>query len=181
MRFRIRGVPVIIDYYFVAVLTLTLVVFKNESILMCFIFCVLHELGHLAAMSFFGEKARSVTLGYFGMRIDCGVCFLPKLPKIVIAAAGPFVNLILAFACRIFEFDEAALVNLGLTVFNLLPVGMFDGGRILSVFMSERTLRIIGIAVGIVLSAFGAFTAIYTRSNFMILVVSLYVLIGVIK
>ena len=50
MRLRIRGVPVIIDYYFIAVLTLMLVVFKNENILMCFVFCILHELGHLTAM-----------------------------------------------------------------------------------------------------------------------------------
>lgn len=181
MKLRIRGVPVTIDYYFIAVLTLTLVVFENESILICFVFCVLHELGHLAAMAFFGEKARSVTLGYFGMKIDCGVSLLPKLPEIVIAAAGPFVNLAVMIICRFFELDEAARINLGLCVFNLLPVGMLDGGRILSALVSERTLRIIGVTVGVIICVLGAVTAIYTRSNFIILIVSLYVLIGAIK
>lgn len=181
MRFRIRGVPVIIDYYFIAVLTLMLVVFKNENILLCFLFCILHELGHLAAMAFFGEKARSITLGYFGMRIDCGARILPKISETVIAAAGPTVNLLLMLLCRVFKLDGAAQINLSLAIFNLLPVSLLDGGGILSAFVSERALRIIGIAVGILLSFIGAATAIYTRSNFLILVVSLYVLIGAIK
>ena len=34
MRFKIRGVPLIIDYYFVAMLTLMLVVFRNVNILL---------------------------------------------------------------------------------------------------------------------------------------------------
>ncbi len=181
MRFHIRGVPVIINYYFIAVLTLMLVVFKNENILMCFLFCIFHELGHLAAMTFFGEKARGITLGYFGMRIDCGTKIMPKVSEIVIAAAGPIVNLILMFFCRLFLLDEAAQINLTLALFNLLPVSMLDGGRILSPFVTERTMKIIGITVGIILSFFGALVAIYTRSNFIILVVSLYVLIGAIK
>ncbi len=181
MRFRIRGVPVIIDYYFIAVLTLMLVVFKNENILMCFLFCIFHELGHLAAMTFFGEKARSITLGYFGMRIDCETRIMPKIPEIVIAAAGPIVNLILMIFCRLYKFDEAAQINFSLALFNLLPVSMLDGGRILSPFVTERTMRNIGITFGVILSLLGAIVAIYTRTNFLILVVSLYVLIGAIK
>ena len=58
---------------------------------------------------------------------------------------------------------------------------VLDGGRIISPFVTERTMKIIGITVGIILSFFGALVAIYTRSNFLILVVSLYVLIGAIK
>ena len=80
-----------------------------------------------------------------------------------------------------FLLDEAAQINLTLALFNLLPVSMLDGGRILSPFVTERTMKIIGITVGIILSFFGALVAIYTRSNFIILVVSLYVLIGAIK
>ena len=96
MKFRIKGVHLIIDYYFIAVLTLSLVVFRNESILMCFAFCILHELGHLTAMLLFGERVKKITLGYFGMKIDCSGTIMPVLSETVIAAAGPTVNLILA-------------------------------------------------------------------------------------
>lgn len=181
MRLRIRGVPVVIDYYFIAVLTLMLVVFENENIPTCFLFCVLHEFGHLAAMIFFGEKARQITLGYFGMRIDCGARLIPRPREIVIAAAGPCVNLLLFGVCRLLGLETAALTNFGLAVFNLLPVGVLDGGRILSNLVSERIMRTVGIALGIVLSLVGAAVAIYTRKNFTVLVVSLYVLIGAIK
>lgn len=135
----------------------------------------------MAAMTFFGEKARSITLGYFGMRIDCETRIMPKIPEIVIAAAGPIVNLILMIFCRLYKFDEAAQINFSLALFNLLPVSMLDGGRILSPFVTERTMRNIGITFGVILSLLGAIVAIYTRTNFLILVVSLYVLIGAIK
>ena len=42
-------------------------------------------------------------------------------------------------------------------------------------------MRAVGISVGVVLCFIGAVTAIYTKSNFLILIVSLYVLIGAIK
>ena len=85
------------------------------------------------------------------------------------------------FIQGLFKLDEAAQINLSLAVFNLLPVTMLDGGKILSSFVTERTIRIIGITIGIILSFLGAAVAIYTRRNFLILVVSLYVLIGAIK
>lgn len=181
MRIKIRGVTLIINYYFIAVLTLMLVVFRNESILLCFVFCILHELGHLTAMFFLGERVRDITLGYFGMRIDCGGRIMSRLHETLIAAAGPAVNLILAFVCRIMNFDEAFGMNIGLAAFNLLPVSMLDGGRILSSFAGDRIVKNVGIAVGIFLCALGTAAAVYTKNNFLILIVSLYVLIGAIK
>lgn len=181
MRLKIGKTSLIIDYYFIAVLTLMLVVFRNESILRCFLFCVLHEVGHLTAMFIFGERVRSVHLGYFGMKIDCGDRILPAGRETVIALAGPAVNLILAAMFLLFGFNADFSVNIALAVFNLLPVKMLDGGRILALFLSPRAMRAVGIAAGVLMSLLGAAVAIYTKSNYIILIVSLYILIGAVK
>lgn len=181
MKLKIGKTSLIIDYYFIAVLTLMLVVFKNESILRCFFFCVLHELGHLTAMFAFGERVRSVRLGYFGMKIDCGDRILPAGRETVVALAGPTVNLVLAAVCRLLGFNEAFSVNVALAVFNLLPVKMLDGGRILALFLSPGAMRAVGITVGALMSLIGAAVAIYTKNNYIFLIVSLYILIGAIK
>lgn len=72
MRLKIGETTLIVDYYFVAPAALMLIVLQREEILLCMLFCVLHELGHLSAMLAFGQKPLSVELGYYGMRINCG-------------------------------------------------------------------------------------------------------------
>jgi Zn-dependent protease len=74
-----------------------------------------------------------------------------KLGVIVVSLAGPISNLILAFLATvvwivfaagnyylIFAMQMLAFLNLGLAVFNLIPIPPLDGSRILSVFLSER-------------------------------------------
>lgn len=181
MSFKIGNTEISIDYYFVAILTLMLVVFKKNSISMCFISCLMHEAGHLIAIKLCGARTRRLSLGYFGMKIDYNSGIISNRSEIFIAFAGPVVNLIFAVIFGLFNFDEAMRINLGLALFNILPVEMLDGGRILCNLLSMRTMRTIGISTGAVMSFVGAIVAIYTKSNFTILIVSLYVLIGSIR
>lgn len=74
-----------------------------------------------------------------------------KLGVVIVSLAGPISNLILAFIATvvwivfaagnyylIFAMQMLAFLNLGLAVFNLIPIPPLDGSRILSVFLSER-------------------------------------------
>jgi Zn-dependent protease/CBS domain-containing protein len=128
------------------------------NVLLVFTIVVLHELGHALAARHYGVATRDITLLPIG-----GVARLERIPKepkqeLVIAAAGPAVNLVLAlligggllltgglgpltdlggFVVSDPSFDLRRLaarlvgINVWLLVFNLLPAFPMDGGRVL--------------------------------------------------
>ncbi|MBX7077864.1 MAG: site-2 protease family protein [Nannocystaceae bacterium] len=129
-----------------------------------FTIVVLHELGHALAARRYGIVTRDITLLPIG-----GVASMERLPEdprqeLVVAFAGPAVNVVLALV-----FGALALalglplsagplapgaaplgqgmvvqlfwVNVSLAVFNLLPAFPMDGGRVLRALLSLRLGR----------------------------------------
>lgn len=176
MTFRIKSTAVEVNFWFAAVLTF-LLLFTGNGAAGCFLLCMLHESGHLAAMLFFGSVPRKLELGYFGMKIVTGSRLLSPKKEIIIAAAGPAVNVLLALL--LIGRKDRALMSLALAVFNLMPVPMLDGGRILAnLLRSEKTVKTIGIIFSVGLFILGAAVAVYTKRNFTLLIVSLYLMTG---
>lgn len=123
--------------------------------------CVaLHEVGHALAARYYGVRTRDITLYPMG-----GVASLERMPEkpgqeIVIALAGPAVNVVIAagiFAGMLAgvvafpgSWDLTAsdpldgsvvrlmAVNVGLVVFNLIPAFPMDGGRVLRALLAIR-------------------------------------------
>jgi Zn-dependent protease len=181
MTFVIHSVQIKISFWFVAVITLLMIAAPQSKVLICFLFCILHETGHLSAMFLFSERPLRIEFGYFGMKIVTGRQLFSIYKDIIVAAAGPLINLIFAAAFFFFGAYELMKINLALAIFNSLPIPALDGGRIIMlIFPNGRALKKIGIAAAAVLSVIGAAVAIYSRQNFIILIVSLYLLIGVI-
>lgn len=119
-----------------------------EIFFLCGIFgCIaLHELGHALAASWFGIQTRDITIYPFG-----GIAAITKSPspkaELVIAIAGPIVNVIIAILI-FFTFNYAALflgpavpgrllfANIFLALFNMIPAIPMDGGRVLRALLA---------------------------------------------
>ncbi len=110
---------------------------------------VLHELGHALAARRHGIGTADITLYLFG-----GVARLERFPRsagpeLLIALAGPAVNLAIVAALAAIAGLSWSLapglaglamnllfMNLALAAFNLLPIFPMDGGRVLRALLS---------------------------------------------
>lgn len=124
----------------------------NEALFVSLLFgcVVLHELGHALAARTYGIPTNGITLLPIG-----GVAQLARIPRnpgqeLVIALAGPAVNVVIAAFLLVILSVAAGLaqvtsmslltggllprllaVNIMLVVFNLIPAFPMDGGRVL--------------------------------------------------
>lgn len=93
--------------------------------------CLLHELGHCVLLLIRGNCVRVFRLTAFGASIESKYP-MSYMEEFATAAAGPFVNLIMAVLfARIPGGSAFAGANLALCVFNLMPVWRLDGARML--------------------------------------------------
>lgn len=151
--------------------------------------CVLlHELGHALMARRYGIGTVDITLYPIG-----GVARLERMPRsagpeLLIALAGPAVNLaiaatlwavVAAFGPWMTEDLAASLglltfVNVGLLIFNMLPVFPMDGGRVLRALLSgwlgrgRATEIAAGLGRGIALVAGSVFllNALFVSSSY---------------
>ncbi|MCI0587891.1 MAG: site-2 protease family protein [Planctomycetes bacterium] len=145
---------------------------------------VLHEFGHALVARRFGVRTKDITLLPIG-----GVARLERIPErplheLLVALAGPAVNVALAVAilplasasqtvAAVQAADPTAVpfwsrmlfVNVMLAVFNLIPAFPMDGGRALRALLAMRTDYVrateiaarLGQGIAIVLGAVGLF------------------------
>lgn len=126
-------------------------------VLLIFLLVVLHEFGHALAARRYGITTRDITLLPIG-----GLARLERMPEkpaeeIVVALAGPAVNVAIAMALWLFigltggipdpqvmEQTRVPLalrlfsVNVWLVLFNMIPAFPMDGGRVLRAVLATR-------------------------------------------
>ena len=119
--------------------------------------CILHELGHIAAMLAVGAKPRSVLFYGAGIMIAPDRHkLLPVSSEAAVLSAGCAVNflLFLLSAMAGSRFALFGAVNLFIGAFNLLPAAGLDGGRLLGLFLedhfTQRTASAVSRAAGCV-------------------------------
>ena len=115
----------------------------SGSVCAALVCCLLHETGHLAAMLFFGYAPKEICFYAGGIKLIPKRGIVPRRRQAVILAAGCAVNLALAGVSLISGQQRLMYTNLALGLINLLPLSCLDGGRLLSLFISEKARRVV--------------------------------------
>lgn len=176
-------------------------------ILTLFVIVVLHELGHALTARRFGIPTRDITLLPIG-----GVARLERMPEdpkqeLLVALAGPAVNVVLAVLLYGILLllgqvpnpgqlmltggnflSNLMLVNIVLAVFNMLPAFPMDGGRVLRALLAfkmsyARATRIAarigqGMALIFGVAVFLGFAGILPPMNPFLALIALFVWMG---
>jgi Zn-dependent protease len=153
--------------------------------------CVLlHELGHALMARRFGIGTVDITLYPIG-----GVARLTRMPRapgaeLLIALAGPAVNVVLAGLFALLHVASAFLyplpgslmagmflgvlvqINLGLALFNMVPAFPMDGGRVMRALLSSWVGRLratelaahLGQALAVLFGAFCLYQHLYLQA-----------------
>ena len=174
----------------------------DTAVLLAVFGCVLlHEFGHALAARWYGIRTHDITLYPIG-----GVARLERIPErpwpeIVIALAGPLVNVLIAAALfAVLLADGLALgvwpsgghtanvvlhrvmvSNVFLVLFNLIPAFPMDGGRVLRAGLSWFTDRVtattaaanIGTGFAVL---FGVAAFLLPQPMLFVLAISLYLM-----
>lgn len=170
------------------------------------ILCVIHELGHVVMGLILGLKIEKIEIMPLGLSVSFKINIddynkkvkkggIIQLKKILIAAAGPFTNLIMLVIVlntniniKIVSNEVLAYANILIMLFNLIPIYPLDGGRILKEIIhifegsikSKRYITKISKVIMIIITMTGSVAIIYFK-NIAIFFIIIYLWIVVIR
>ncbi len=182
--------------------------FGVALMLLLFTCVTLHELGHSLAAQYFGISVREIVLTPLG-----GIAMITKTPdkplhELIIAVAGPAVNVVIAIVLFLVtgatmhatlldargsigellsrpSFDVMLLwlfaANISLAVFNMIPAFPLDGGRVLRALLAMFMNFSTATAVAATIgqiAAVGLGVLGFINGNFILILIAVFVFFG---
>jgi stage IV sporulation protein FB len=155
---------------------------------------VIHELGHYYASERYGYSLNKIVLMPYGAIIKGDALDLKYKDEIIIALAGPFINICTWLFCASlwwiipdsYPYTELmATSSLALFVINLLPCYPLDGGRVLlatlSLFLdrkkAKKIAKVISVTFAIALIILFIYS-LFVAVNISLLLFAVFILAG---
>lgn len=189
MTFRLFRCDVTISVPFAAMLAALLYFDRTGLFPLALAVVLIHETGHIAACRMLHQLPSRIVLRPGAVQIFTPPSVLPPLWDVVIALAGPLLNLAAgAVAALVYAFcyQHVNLLvfiagNLAAALFNLMPVQGLDGGRVLELILyaqmgenAVRVLKWISFFFILLLLAAGLWVFIHSLGNPTLLIAALY-------
>ena len=188
-RFTLRVSPL-----YVVMAAAMLVFGQGYEILVYTAVVVLHELAHAEAANRLGYVLHGFKLMPYGAQLSGGFENIKRRDEIIIAAAGPAFNLLLAIPAvalwwlipsSYYITELFVTANVFTAIFNLLPVFPLDGGRIFLAALSAKkprnkaykAVRITGFVFATILTGFFVLSLFY-KINFSFAVAAVFMLVS---
>ena len=189
IKMRILGFEAVFDFSFFAVISLFLLYDRTDLAIMGFTASIVHELSHIFMMTAFDIPPKSLVFYGGGIRIsEKEIEKLRLYKQAFVISAGCVINFLCAGLAMIFSDGSDlklmifALSNLLVGAVNLLPIGYFDGARLLKLLFiiklkpervdaaMKAVRRLFGIAALVLL----IFIIVQGNANFTIYIIAGY-------
>ncbi len=136
IQINLKNTRVCFDFTFFAVIAFFMLTDGGVFGFSAIIACSLHEMSHLIMMIIFSIPAETITFYGAGIRISSDkIDKAPRFKRNIVLFAGSAGNFIFAAILWFTGEKIAALINLFTGVFNLLPIGEYDGAALLKEFV----------------------------------------------
>ena len=171
LRFKLFGVFIKIDFWFVALVTFFLLTDQTGVSAFALLSCFIHELGHLVMFFAVGYTPKALVFELTGIRLIKPEQALTPWRDVLVQLAGSATNLLVFFLLSgtlnaVSIWSIFATIHLLLGIFNLLPLKSLDGGKLLSLlclrFLGERATEVISSTADILTTALLFGIALYS-------------------
>lgn len=193
MIIKIYNLKLDIDFSFFVLIGF-LLYFNKEFFLASFFSYIVHEMGHVIALLYFGQNIKKIELSAFSFKIIKSSNSAMKISETLFTTiSGPLFNLMAFLLLYIFYLNYINY-NVFLKIFyknnfflfllNVLPVKNLDGGQLFYCFLIQKTdvgvalkvLEIFSILFLIPITAIGLIILLKNKYNFSLLTLCIYLL-----
>lgn len=191
LKFKLGRLQVQIDFMFVAVVSVFLLVDKTGISTIALLACFIHELGHIVLFLAVGYVPQKLTFELTGIRLTKPIQALSRGKELLVLLGGSGTNLLIFFLLirtieKISFLSLFAVTHLVLGLFNLLPLKSFDGGKVLEILLSffmgenatQKICTLVDFLCIFLMLIVCVFMMITTKNSFTLLMMTIYLMIS---